>query len=1657
MFVDVPAHESARRLAAAVESARELHWQGRYLDAQALLPWLEASPQVDDRLLAARIVGHLGARRAGEARALRLWRAHRDDAGAFVEAMRYIVYRRGPFRGWQVLQAGRLPPAAPAPALADWHSLRCFVLGALHDFDNAQQAHALARELAPDDPWILIEWAQVCERRDDYAQAVEFAEQALRMRPGYRAAVQALAHLYTLVGRDDDAMSLLLDATRAAQSGSLAMQLFELQLERGERVAAERTLEIALHCSPRAEKPLREWFDARRTDIALALGRRREAADHARRAGGEFHERLADRLDDPAVQPRRVELPVGFVRQHAVTCAPATLATLSGYWGHQAAHLDIAEKICYDGTPNHSERRWAEEQGFVVREFTVDWQVAAALLDAGVPFTLTTIGTEAGHLQAVIGYDALRGSLLIRDPFKRTYNEFEARSLFESHRSNGPRGMLLLPAGQAHRLAGIELPEAPAWDDYHRVMSALAAHRRDDAQVALASMEAAFGDHRLTWQARRAVACYDNDPQGELAATERLLERYPADTNLRLAKARLLPRVADRDQQAAWWQTFPQDVGADPVALTRYADFLLDDGRALGAARRLYERALRMAPTHAQAWAGLANAAWHAGERQRAAELSRIAASLQETSEGLAETHFRTCRFMGQANDGLAFLRRRVERLAHKASGPVMTLFGQLDAMERTTEAFEVLQHGLALRPNDGGLLVFAAEAHLRYGDHAAAQALLEQAEPHAYRPVWLRLKARWLRDTGQPDAAIECARQAGALDPQDVGLHQLAAALRLQRHGQAVALAGLREACEAQPHHLELQQLFVGWLGPAERDEALAVLARLVQAHPTHAWAHRELAFRLCQAGRHEEAWQAASAALTLAPWQTFNHSTLGHVRLGQGRIDDARRHFRDAIALSVDNEFAIESLVGLETTLQSRRESLAHVRGELERQVTLGDGLLVYQACAQTAFDDPALLAELEVMLAAREDLWQAWAAVALQRVRCGQHAQAIELLAAAVARFPLVPRLHVEQARATMLSGGREAARELLLQALRIAPGWHRPVHLFVETVMDEGVALERALPVLDAALHRDPNDAHLRALRARIRHRIGERDLARQELEAALQLDPALRWAWDVLEEILHDSGERGASLAFAQRVAQQHPGNVAAWLRVADRAPDTDSALAAIDRALSLEPRNETAFEARLATLQQARRHDEVMAALAAAPWPEGLPVALAAFEARVAHAQDRHRDAVDLLRRLLERDPSHYGLWQELADWHDQQGRDRPYLEAAGHLVRLAPNHAVAHAYLGHAHDKCKEPEAACRHYARAIELDPAHLFSGVRLADLQIAAGELEAAARTVTSLRTHHRHAALPLRELHIAVKRDDEAAVRASLAEIAAARDDPPAVCEEALALLQAPRWQPVVLATIEQAFTRGPCAAPACRHWLANQDPGWLPGAYTRHVVRTLGRDPSRSLLSEVLAQQAKEPQGHLLRSVLRRWRDTILGDDEAWGMLGYAYLSHGRFRAAARWMADWPSRPGAPAWALDNQALALRALGRDRQAREASEAALRVHSRNQDALTWLAVDAAMAADLAALRRLLLRVDEATPRDFFQLVVRALRAYLEAAEVDDSRLALNEYARLRATCGRGTVPGRLVRRLAARLVRRHTHWAARPWRWVQFALALDGPRR
>ncbi len=411
-------------LAEPLTDLRELYSQGQYLQAYETG---QAAPGTAARVARAR--GPRAGRAAGQqpGRAaigpLALLARFRENPYG-PEVLYFYVWcrieRRGPLSAWEFLKrAGELPDA-PHKTRADWYALHSRVLAMLRDFEAAEHWLQRARLIAEDRPWIWVEYAYLLEREDRYDESLAAAQHALKLQPWYRPAVQAAAHELTLLSRHDEARSLLREAATHLESGDVLVQLAMLEAEQDlHREAADHT-EQAMQLFPLLEKDYRKWLCARRCDAEYRLGNDQKAVELAREAGGPFYDQLAEKLSANA-EGRRVALPVGFVRQHHVTCAPATLSAISRYWSMAADHLDVAERICYDGTPAHSERCWAEENGWLAREFTVTWESAQALIDRGLPFTLTTVMPGASHLQAAIGYDSRLRTLVVRDPREPTH------------------------------------------------------------------------------------------------------------------------------------------------------------------------------------------------------------------------------------------------------------------------------------------------------------------------------------------------------------------------------------------------------------------------------------------------------------------------------------------------------------------------------------------------------------------------------------------------------------------------------------------------------------------------------------------------------------------------------------------------------------------------------------------------------------------------------------------------------------------------------------------------------------------------------------------------------------------------------------------------------------------------------------------------------------------------------------------------------------------------------------------------------------------------------------------------------------------------------------------------------------------------------------
>ncbi len=1235
-----------------LERIRDLYDRGLYLQAHGIATrygpfhgWTGTAA----RIMAGRLAGNIGARRLACALHMTTWRADR----AHPEALYYHAYalldRRGPLAAWEALRpGGEFKDVAPRHR-ADLFALVAEVMATLRDFDTADQWLARAEEIAPDRVWIEVERARILELEDRYEEALAAARRSLGLRPWYRPAVQAAAHLLQLLDRDREALDFLREAAGRLESGSVLGQLAALETELGLYAEAAASIERFAELSPLLEKEGVRWLAARRSDLAYYAGDRARAAEHAPAADTPFYTRLAENLKKEAGPARRVLLPVGFVRQHHVTCAPATLSAISRFWTMPAEHLAVAERICYDGTPAHSERRWAEENGWIAREFTVTWESAAALLDRRVPFTFTTVEPGNAHLQALIGYDSLRRTLLVRDPYERNWGEFLDPEMFDRYRSCGPRGMLLVPKDQAAVVDGVALPEAELYDDLYRLLGSLERHDREEAARAQESLAARAPGHRLALWGRRTLAAYDADRVTQLACTEELLKLFPDDANLRLSKLAHLREMGRREERLALLREQCDKEGAHPIFLQQYARELSADARRHDEAGRLCLQSIRANPRDAETFHVLAGILWNRAERDAALDLYRFAACLEDRNESYAESYFIAARHLRQTAQAILFLRNRFRRFGRRSASPARTLFWAYEQLDRTGEAFEILEEALKLRPEDGELMLFAADAHARSGNPDRAGALLKAAEGRSHRGSWLRTSAHLAANRGELRATLELWRSIGEVEPLAMDAHANAARLLAETEGRAAACDHLRRLADRFPHHAGIHRLWIEWLREGEAADHEAACRRLIAINPDDAWARGELALLFARERRLDEAFEEADAAYRLDPSDPSTYTVRAAVCSAAGKVQAASEACRQSIRLSVDWEPALRDLVRGAATVAARREALAFIRAELIRQVIFGDGLLTYRDLAKDTLEPEELLAQLREAVGARPDLWHAWAAMVRQWAEMNRLDEALDLARKATERFPLVPKLWVDLAFVHRLKGDAAGVRAALEQALRINPSWglaSRELASAHERVGD----FAGAKAVLEQAVARSPLDPYTHERLAEVLWRLGEKDAAVARMEELVGVEPGYEDAWSTLAGWASELGRPERPLTLARGLAARRAGDAQSWLvlaRILDRPEDLEERLAALGKAAELDPRGTEARDLRAMLLAEAGRFDEALAACGGVEAPLPLRGRAAWIEAE----RGRRKSAIERMRSLVAEDPSYTWGWVRVADW----------------------------------------------------------------------------------------------------------------------------------------------------------------------------------------------------------------------------------------------------------------------------------------------------------------------------------------------------------------------------------------------------------------------
>ncbi len=1547
-------------MTASEAEIRALYQSGRYFSAYraaraaGYLDVDRATPPAH-ATLAARITGQAGARRRARKILLESWRRHRTHS----EAALFYGFELASESSLAALDfmdriAADTVRTWSAEERGAWLLLRASELADLRDFRGAERVWDAALGVF-EEAWTWVVRSKIDRLQDRDDRALEAARRARALNAWYRPAVEAEAHLLCRLRRTAEARALLEDAVTRLEAASVVFTLYTRQREDRDYDAALRSLDVVARYSPEMERAHHDALAVCFAQIHYLRGDRARSRACLRLA---LDEELRGRADDAREDGARVELPVPHVPQHHNTCAPATLTAIAEFWKEPVDHVEIAETICHDGTPAASERRWCAERGFAVREFTVTWEALTAVLDRGLPFHLTTHYSASAHAQAVVGYDSRRRSILIMNPSALSREEYDWDALLERQAAFGPRGLLFVPAAEAHRLDGLELPDAELHDLLHVVNDSLQRHDRAAAAAALATLTEIAPTHLLRYRARLGLAEYDDDSGGVLEWAEATLIEHPGHPRLLLAKLSASRGLATRASRAEIAEELLRDHGTDPAVLARCASFFAEDGDGGARSALLSWRAIRTGYSDANAYRVLADHLWEHGDRIRATRLYRIASCLAEGDERVAWSYFLAARAIGRPDEAFEHLEDRLARMSGRSAAPAGTLSEAYRSVGRAAEALAPLRRALERHPDDGEILLALAEERRLAGAVDEAAELLARAEGKVHPTEWWRHAATLAMQRGHRDEALALWKRIADANPTDAGA-QAVYVQHLEDAGQgAVAREHLRDLVARYPHRLPLAELLHDYLEDRDPAAARALLDELAVAHPGNAWVALERARTLAVASDPATRDAIAHARAVGCEPSALLHLE-GYVAQGEGRRDDARTAYRAALELDLDSSNSISSLIGLARNADEVRADLDFVWSRLQTSGAHGNSFLAYASAVREHLDAPSALERLRALRQLRGHLPDVWAAEIDFLARHGRLDEALALAREAVGRFDRSAPLWRDLALVHDRRGETAERIAALERALERAPTWMACVRLLAAAVAEHG-DVERAEALLDRTIAAEPWNGSNYGFLAEIRRDAGRTAEAVDLLERALSLLPEYPWAWDRLGEWTAGSDRL---VTVARAVIAAAPRAIRARLVVAqrDRGASLDERLALLREVSAIVPDDTDVDDLAAELLAGAGRWDEALAACRPPFWGDAPPTRLLGRAAWVLHERGDHAGARTAMLRAIASTPSYDWGINRLMEWTDEHDSAAMALQ----IVRTAPRSAVAHAHLGETYRLAGRIQEAEHALNTALSLDRSCLLARLGMFDVYYARSDFASAATCLRDLDEDNPWVLARTVQVSAATGRRDEA--DAAWERLHALPNVPEETVREAVTGYRSSGLAMHLDKLLHDAVFEADATAEIGRVWWNHV--AWRePASWGWKWIRRMPDSPARRFCEERLVQTYPDRCSWWeFAQFFFTHRKRLAARPELWGSTTFVLRRYGFLRLCRRWARDWVKRDGVRPWMLLALARASFLLGKLSEGWHLCRAALQLpddHTSNKLRLLLAPADALEGAPLPA---------------------------------------------------------------------------------------------
>jgi tetratricopeptide (TPR) repeat protein len=621
----------------------------------------------------------------------------------------------------------------------------------------------------------------------------------------------------------------------------------------------------------------------------------------------------------------------------------------------------------------------------------------------------------------------------------------------------------------------------------------------------------------------------------------------------------------------------------------------------------------------------------------------------------------------------------RAESLLKKDPNDIDAMLLRANAMASLRDpagAVAEIEEALKLDPASSAALVTMGSVRLRSGEAQQAEAAYRQAIAVAPADVNARVAlANFFMATGRSAEAEATLKEVLAKEPKHLLANRLLGTLYVSSNRVAEAEQPLKVMAEASNTPAARFQLADYYINAGRTNDAVALLSALAKEPASAAEAELRWATLDYSQKRTAEAHMRLDALLTRTPNYSAALVLKSHWLANENKLDEALARAKEAVAAEPQSAAAHFALA----VAHDRRREIAEATKSYQEVLRLNPRAAVAQVLLSRLNlikgDTASAQRFAEEARQSQPDSVTARVALVRSLIASGNSPRAESEIAALLKQAP-------ENAMVHALNGMHQArvnpkgARTAYERALELSPGLLDAVSGLTSLDLASRDTVS-AIKRLDAELVKQPTNADLFALQARVYKAAGDKANEEKALRKAVAADPGFTTGYTLLALLFMEQKRLDQALAEFEGITQRDPSNVPARTMVG------------------------------ILLAQQGKQDEAVKAYERAVSGTENAPVAANNLAVIYAERGVNLDVALQLATSAKQRLPNNPSI-DDTIGWIYYK-KDLPSLAVAPleAALKQLPNNAELLVHLGLTYAKLGEKEKARQTLERALKLDP--------------------------------------------------------------------------------------------------------------------------------------------------------------------------------------------------------------------------------------------------------------------------------------------------------------------------------------------------------------